>query len=328
MIIRVSAPFDTSRRDEDTLNYNAMQLSVQRRLNRGLQMGLAYTLSKSEGIQGYDWATEELFGEQGLRDRYYGPPTVTTAQLTNITGVTRADRRHVLVFNYSYEIPTLNLPVLKQLLGDWEASGVTQFNTGNALDPICGTTLGGVANIDPSLSGVFRAGTTIADLNNTNSRCELTGEPLFTGQPRSEPGGRRSDALQSERVPPALAERIGRKLRERPDWRAAPSRVLELGLHAVAPLQDRRPGEPARAAPGVQLVQPGGIRRAQCGLPVRRKRRQYRTRHGQVHDDNESKERGTDDEAGFLGTEESIGDSGLGIWDLLSTRVALSRTNP
>ena len=25
-------------------------------LNRGLQMGLAYTLSKSEGIQGYDWA--------------------------------------------------------------------------------------------------------------------------------------------------------------------------------------------------------------------------------------------------------------------------------
>ena len=69
-------------------------------------MGLAYTLSKSEGIQGYDWLTEELFGEQGLRDRYYGPPTVTTAQLTNITGITRADRRHMLVLNYSYEIPT------------------------------------------------------------------------------------------------------------------------------------------------------------------------------------------------------------------------------
>ncbi len=55
----------TSRPDEDTLNYNAMQLSVQRRLNRGLQMGVAYTLSKSEGIQGYDCATEELFGRAG-----------------------------------------------------------------------------------------------------------------------------------------------------------------------------------------------------------------------------------------------------------------------
>ncbi|HTG89116.1 MAG TPA: hypothetical protein VL914_02940, partial [Vicinamibacterales bacterium] len=164
---------------EDTLNYNALQLSVQRRYNRGMQMGLAYTLSKSEGIQGYDWLTEELYGDQGLRDHYYGPPTVTTAQLTNITGITRADRRHMLVLHYSYEIPTLEIPVLKYLLMDWEASGVTQFSSGYALDPICGTTLGGVENIDPSLSGIFRAGTTIADLNNTNSRCELTGEPIY-----------------------------------------------------------------------------------------------------------------------------------------------------
>ena len=37
-----------------------------------------------------------------------------------------------------------------------------------------------MANIDPSLSGIYRAGTTIADLNNTNSRCELTGEPIFS----------------------------------------------------------------------------------------------------------------------------------------------------
>jgi hypothetical protein len=164
---------------EDTLNYNALQLSVQRRYSRGLQMGLAYTLSKSEGIQGYDWLTEELYGDQGLRDRYYGPPTVTTTQLTNITGITRADRRHVLVLHYSYEIPTLDKPILKYLFSDWEASGVTQFSSGYALDPICGTTLGGVANIDPSLSGIYRAGTTITDLNNVNSRCELTGEPIF-----------------------------------------------------------------------------------------------------------------------------------------------------
>jgi hypothetical protein len=165
--------------DEETLNYNAMQVSVNRRLHRGLQMGLAFTLSKSEGLQGYDWATEELFGEEGLRDRYYGPPAVTTAQTTNITAVTRSDRRHVLVLHYSYEIPTINKPFLKQVFGEWEASGVSQFTTGNPLDPICGTTLGGVENIDPSLSGIFRAGTTIADLNSTNSRCELTGQPLF-----------------------------------------------------------------------------------------------------------------------------------------------------
>jgi hypothetical protein len=162
---------------EETLNYNAMQVSLQRRLDRGLQMGLAYTLSKSEGIQGYDWATEELFGEQGLRDLYYGPPAVTTAQTTNTTGVTRTDRRHVLVLHYSYEIPTPNLRPLSYVLGGWEASGVTQFTTGNPLAPICGTNLGGVANTDPSLSGIFIA----ASNNSTNGRCELTGEPIFSG---------------------------------------------------------------------------------------------------------------------------------------------------
>jgi hypothetical protein len=165
--------------DEETLNYNAMQVSVQRRLNRGLQMGAAYTLSKSEGIQGYDPITEELFGDQGLRDRYYGPPSVSESQTTNLTGVTRSDRRHMLVVHYSYEIPTLNLPVLKYALGNWEASGVTQFTSGNPLDPICGTNMSGVANTDPSLSGIFIGGS--SNLNSTNARCELTGEPIFSG---------------------------------------------------------------------------------------------------------------------------------------------------
>ncbi|PYR54570.1 MAG: hypothetical protein DMF91_26425, partial [Acidobacteria bacterium] len=60
------------------------------------------------------------------------------------------------------------VPVLKLLLDGWEASGVTQFTTGNPLDPSCGTNVGGVENSDPSLSGVA-------------VRCELTGEPIFSG---------------------------------------------------------------------------------------------------------------------------------------------------
>ena len=129
-----------------------MQLSVQRRLSRGLQMGLAYTLSKSEGMQGWDFMTEELGGKQGLRDRYYGPPA------GNPTGVQdgRQDRRHVVVINYSYMIPNPmpNVPVLKHVLRDWEASGVSTFMTGSNVNPTCGTNLSGVDNTDPTLSGV------------------------------------------------------------------------------------------------------------------------------------------------------------------------------
>lgn len=104
--------------------------------------------------------TEELYGKAGIRDRYYGPPSVSQAQ----------DRRHILVIHYGYAIPNpaRNVPFLKLLVGGWEASGVTQFMTGNAVDPSCGTNLGGVANTDPSLSGV-------------GVRCELTGEPIFSG---------------------------------------------------------------------------------------------------------------------------------------------------
>jgi hypothetical protein len=153
--------------DDDILNYNAMQVSVQRRLNKGLQMGLAYTLSKAEGIQGWDFATEERYGAKGIRDRYYGPPSASQNQ----------DRRHILVINYSYAIPTPDVPILKLLLGGWEAAGVTQFTTGNAVDPICGTNLSGVANTDPSLTGLFTAASTTV----ANGRCELTGEPIFSG---------------------------------------------------------------------------------------------------------------------------------------------------
>jgi hypothetical protein len=138
--------------DDDILNYNAMQMSVQRRLSRGLQMGMAYTLSKSEGMQGWDFMTEELGGRAALRDRYYGPPA------GNPVGVQdgRQDRRHVVVFNYSYMIPnpTPNVPVLSVVLRDWEASGVTTFMTGSNVNPTCNENLSGVANNDPSLTDV------------------------------------------------------------------------------------------------------------------------------------------------------------------------------
>ena len=156
---------------DDSLDYNAMQVSVNRRLDHGLQMGLAYTLSKAEGMQGWDAVTEELYGEDGLRARYYGPPSVSQTQ----------DRRHVMVVHYSYQLPNPlgNVKWLKYLTADWEASGVTQFTTGNPLDPLCGTNQAGVENTDPSLSGLFVSGTT--GLTAANSRCELTGEPLFSG---------------------------------------------------------------------------------------------------------------------------------------------------
>jgi hypothetical protein len=135
--------YDTT--DDVGLNYNSLQLSAQRRLSHGLQMGMAYTYAKGNGIRGWDFRTEELYGLAGLRERYYGPQT---------TSDQGQDRRHVAVINYSYQIPTIEKPVLKQLFGGWEASGVITAVSGDPINPSCGSDdPNGVANSDPSLSG-------------------------------------------------------------------------------------------------------------------------------------------------------------------------------
>ena len=89
-----------------TLRYNSMQLSVQRRLNRGLQMGLAYTLAKGEGWNG--WNPDVLEADP-------------TGELNRIWfwGPTDDNRTHNLCVNYSYMIPNAlpNTPIAKWLLG-------------------------------------------------------------------------------------------------------------------------------------------------------------------------------------------------------------------
>jgi hypothetical protein len=125
-------------------------------------MGAAYTLAKGQGMRGWDFVTEELYGAAGLRARYYGPQTSSDQGL---------ERRHSAVFHYSYAIPTLNLPIVKYILAGWEAAGVTTIVTGDPINPTCnlGSGLSGIANNDPTLSGV-------------GVRCEwVAGQALFGG---------------------------------------------------------------------------------------------------------------------------------------------------
>jgi hypothetical protein len=155
--------------DVTSLQYHSLQLSVQRRLSKGLQMGMAYTYAKGMGMQGYDNYTANpgitmanvggpavVGGPDAIRARYWGPTAV--------------DREHNLVVNYSYQIPGAanNVPVLKWVLEDWQVSGITKFISGTSVNPTCSSTVAGVANSDPT----FTAQT---------ARCQLTGAPIFSG---------------------------------------------------------------------------------------------------------------------------------------------------
>ena len=65
-----------------TLKYHSLQLSVQRRLNRGLQMGMAYTLAKGEGWTGWSQDILDADPSGGLNRLLNYGPTGTDRRLT------------------------------------------------------------------------------------------------------------------------------------------------------------------------------------------------------------------------------------------------------
>ncbi len=136
--------------------YNSLQVAWNRRFTGGLAFGVSYTLSKSE--------------DDGSNQRDVVPDTYDTSMLW---GPSEFDARHMLVFNYLYELPFFkNRNALSgKLLGGWQISGVTQFQTGLpcsiagatdyagvGLDSNFGCGVNGqfwVVNGDPKIIGTF-----------------------------------------------------------------------------------------------------------------------------------------------------------------------------
>jgi hypothetical protein len=95
--------------------YNSLQVAWNRRFTGGLLFGVSYTLSKSE--------------DDGSNQRDVVPDTYDTSMLW---GPSEFDARHMLVLNYLYELPFFknSTALTGKLLGGWQISGVTQFQTG------------------------------------------------------------------------------------------------------------------------------------------------------------------------------------------------------
>ena len=97
-----------------TSRYNSLQVAWNRRFTGGLLFGVSYTLSKSL--------------DDGSNQRDVVPSTYNTSMLW---GPSEFDARHMLVLNYLYELPFFkNNALTGKLLGGWQISGITQFQTG------------------------------------------------------------------------------------------------------------------------------------------------------------------------------------------------------
>lgn len=91
-------------------------MSVERRFSSGLGFGAAYTLSRT--TDNSSDLTDTL--PDAYNDKAY-------------QGISDLNRPHVLILNYIYEIPFLRdrKTIAGKLLGNWELSGMNQWQSGN-----------------------------------------------------------------------------------------------------------------------------------------------------------------------------------------------------
>ena len=102
--------------------YNGFYAQVQKRLNHGLQFGASYTYGKFESNN------DASLGEGG---------TDATQQRAQSDfdydaewSVSAYDVPHRFVVSYLYEIPGPKSGALRQILGGWQVSGITAFQSG------------------------------------------------------------------------------------------------------------------------------------------------------------------------------------------------------
>ncbi len=96
--------------------YDSLQVSVQRRLSKGLQYGVAYTYSNS-----FDFGSS-LYAN-----------SINTYDLRYSFGPSDWNRRNILILNYVYKLPFFkgSNTLVARALGDWELVGVAGIESGS-----------------------------------------------------------------------------------------------------------------------------------------------------------------------------------------------------
>jgi hypothetical protein len=104
----------TTNNDANSM-YNSFQINWTKRFAHGVGFGVAYTLSASN--------------DDGSNQRDIIPDAYNAHSLW---GPSEFDTRHVLIVNYIWDIPLFrdHSKLSGKLLGGWQLSGVTQFQTG------------------------------------------------------------------------------------------------------------------------------------------------------------------------------------------------------
>jgi len=159
-----------------TANYNSLQVSVNRRFSRRLQVGGAYTWSKALGVQSSTTTNGVL------------PPTVDWRK--GMYGPLDFDRTQMLTINYLFNLPDFASKVRfdnaigRAMLNGWQFSGITAISSGAPIDPTAGN----------STSPMYSISTGTGTIGGAQLNREITGSEdvppryVFTCNPYSSGG--------------------------------------------------------------------------------------------------------------------------------------------
>ncbi len=156
----------TSRAPLFNSNYNSLQVSLNRRVSEGLTLGAAYTWSKNLANNAADRGS-------GVYDTYnysldYAPPSINTPQ--------------VFIANYVYDLPFFKAQhgVVGHVLGGWELSGITRFQSGSSLTMVQSNDPFNSSDF-PGSAGTFPGGIGIDPAPSVSPRPDAVPGISFTG---------------------------------------------------------------------------------------------------------------------------------------------------
>jgi hypothetical protein len=144
--------------------YDSFQLSWNRRFANSFMFGLAYTFAHSQ--------------DDGSAQRDVIPNTYDAHIMW---GNSQYDVRHALIINYMYELPFFRNQsnLAGKLLGGWQVSGITQFQTGLACAAIRNNDYAGVGQ-DGNLDGNSSAPNCIG--TSSGQFFAIEGDPKIIGK--------------------------------------------------------------------------------------------------------------------------------------------------
>jgi len=138
---------------EGRSSYNGVYASVNKRLRHGVQFGVSYTHSRFESNN------DASLGETGTDGSSQRPQSMFDYDAE--WSVSQFDIPNRFVANYLWEIPGPKTGLLKQVLGGWQLSGITAYQSGRPFTVFIGVDSNG-------------DGTTGSDRPNINGACGVT----------------------------------------------------------------------------------------------------------------------------------------------------------